>query len=138
MSPDLLFVYGSLRPGFDGEMALWLASVAQSLGTAVAQGTLYRIDYYPGFVPGGEESVVGELFRLPDAGAILAVLDEHEECAAHFPEPREYRRERVQVETVHGLLDAWTYVYARDVAGLERIAGGDFLGSTSCAGAANR
>jgi gamma-glutamylcyclotransferase (GGCT)/AIG2-like uncharacterized protein YtfP len=128
MSPDLLFVYGSLRPGFGGEMALWLSSVAQPLGTAVARGTLYRIDYYPGFVSGGEGAVVGELFRLPDAAAILAVLDEHEECAAHFPEPREYRRERVRVETPDGLLDAWTYVYARDVAGLERIAGGDFLG----------
>jgi gamma-glutamylcyclotransferase (GGCT)/AIG2-like uncharacterized protein YtfP len=70
---------------------------------------------------------VGELFRLPDAAAILAVLDEHEECGAHFPPPQEYRRERVKVETADGVVEAWTYVYARDVTGLERIASGDFL-----------
>jgi gamma-glutamylcyclotransferase (GGCT)/AIG2-like uncharacterized protein YtfP len=127
MSQDLLFVYGSLRPGFGGEMAKWLASVAQAAGAAVARGTLYRIDYYPGFVAGAEGNVVGELFRLPDAAAILAVLDEHEECGAHFPPPQEYRRERVKVETAEGVVEAWTYVYARDVTGLERIASGDFL-----------
>ena len=128
MSQDLLFVYGSLRPGFGGEMAVWLASVAQAAGTAVARGALYKIDYYPGFVPGEDGLVAGELLRLPDAAAILAGLDEHEECAPHFPAPQEYRRERVSVATAQGALDAWTYVYARDVAGQERIASGDFLG----------
>jgi gamma-glutamylcyclotransferase (GGCT)/AIG2-like uncharacterized protein YtfP len=127
MSQPLLFVYGSLRPGFNGETAAWLASVAQLVGAASASGVLYRIDYYPGFVPGPDGIVTGELFRLPDADAILSVLDEHEECATHFPAPHEFRRERIRVGSAAGPADAWTYVYARDVTGLERIASGDFL-----------
>lgn len=108
-------------------MAAWLASVAQHAGVASASGALYRIDYYPGFVPGPDGIVTGDLFLLPDAGAVLSVLDEHEECAAHFPQPHEYRRERISVGTTTGPAEAWTYVYARDVTGLERIASGDFL-----------
>lgn len=127
MSQELLFVYGSLRPGFDGEMARWLASVASCQGAAVANGALYRVDYYPGFVPGWDGIVTGALFLLPDASATLSVLDEHEECAAHFPASHEFRRERIKVRCAAGSTDAWTYVYARDVAGLERIASGDFL-----------
>lgn len=127
MSQPLLFVYGTLRPGFDGEMAIWLASVAQRAGAASAKGALYRIDDYPGFVPGPDGIVTGELFLLPDAAAILSVLDAHEECAAHFPAPHEYRRERIRVHMAAGSADAWTYIYARDITGLERIASGDFL-----------
>ncbi|KFG90219.1 AIG2 family protein [Sphingobium herbicidovorans NBRC 16415] len=128
MTSDLLFVYGTLRPGFGGERAAWLASVARPVDAAMARGALYRVDYYPAFVPQADGLVVGDLFHLPNATAILATLDEYEECAAHFPAPHEYRRERVRVQTTGGGVDAWTYVYARDVAGLERIAGGDFLG----------
>ena len=128
MSEALLFVYGTLRPGYEGEMARWLAGAAQLMGAAVARGALYQVDYYPGFVPGSEGTVAGELFRLPGAAAIWTVLDEHEECAAHFPQPHEYRRERVVVEGPEGAAEAWTYVYACDVTGLERIASGDFLG----------
>ena len=31
------------------------------------------------------------------------------------------------VRSADAPVEAWTYVYARDVAGLERIASGDFL-----------
>lgn len=128
MSGALLFVYGTLRAGFDGPMARWLRGVAPVLGRATARGALYRVDTYPGFVPGDEGVVTGDLFALPDPAALLAQLDEYEECAAHFPEPHEYRRELVTVEGLDRPVEAWTYIYARDVAGLERIAGGDFLG----------
>lgn len=128
MSSALLFVYGSLRPGFDGPMARWLRGVAPLVGRATARGALYRIESYPGFVPSYEGVVTGDLFTLPDPAALLAQLDEYEECAAHFPKPHEYRRALVTVLGADGPVEAWTYIYARDVAGLERIAGGDFLG----------
>jgi len=128
MSDAFLFVYGTLRPGFDGAMALWLRGVAPLIGPATAHGALYRVESYPGFVPGDEGVVAGELFAMPDPVAVLARLDEYEECAAHFPVPHEYRRGLVTVMTDKGPVEAWTYIYARDVAGLARIAGGDFLG----------
>lgn len=127
MSGALLFVYGSLRPGYGGEHAGWLARAARHVGRATVRGALYRIDYYPGLVPGGKGLVAGDLFLMPDPAHVLAVLDEHEECAAHFPQPHEYRRERLMVDAEGGAIEAWAYVYAREAAGLERIGSGDFL-----------
>lgn len=123
----LLFVYGTLRPGFPGPMAAWLASVAGHGGRATARGALYRVDDYPGFVRGEHGHVVGDLILLPDAGALLPLIDAHEECTPDFPPPHEYRRERLTVDGAAGPVEAWTYVYAHPVAGLERIEGGDFL-----------
>lgn len=127
MSASLLFVYGTLRPGFDGPMAGWLRSVARHAGPASAAGLLYHVTDYPGFVPGPDGRVMGDLFLLDDPDAILAVLDEHEECAAHFPEPREYRRERLIVHGPAGSVEAWTYVYAHDTVGLALVEEGDYL-----------
>jgi gamma-glutamylcyclotransferase (GGCT)/AIG2-like uncharacterized protein YtfP len=117
-------------------MSAWLAHSARHVGPASAIGTLYRVADYPGFVaePGG--TVTGDLFALADPQAVLAVLDEHEECSARFPEPHEYRRERITVMGETGPCEAWTYVYAREIAGLARIGNGDFLGRTPCAGPA--
>ncbi|WP_176591992.1 gamma-glutamylcyclotransferase family protein [Sphingobium sp. EM0848] len=127
MSEPLLFVYGTLRPGFDGPVAGWLKQAARHVGGAVALGTLYQVADYPAFVPGGNGDVLGDLFALPDAAAILAVLDEHEECTDRFPQPHEYRRERLTVLGADGPVEAWTYVYGWDIDGLTRIESGDFL-----------
>lgn len=129
MSGDYLFVYGTLRPAFDGPMAAWLRDAARPIGPAWIAGALYRVADYPGFVPGADLGgrVAGDLFALPDPDRLLAILDAHEECSDAFPEPREYRRERLAVETADGPVLAWTYVYARDTTGLTRIESDDFL-----------
>ena len=127
MAEVFLFVYGTLRAGFDGPMARRLGARARRTGPARARGALYRITDYPALAPGDAGWVTGDLFALADAAATLAWLDDYEECAPHFPEPHEYRRVRLAVEGPDGPVEAWAYVYARDVAGLERIVGGDFL-----------
>ncbi len=126
----LLFVYGTLRPGFDGPMAQWLWGAARHLGPATAAGALYRIADYPGFVPGGKGVVTGDLFALPDAeaDAVLHMLDNYEECSPDFLPPHEYRRERLTVHMAGRAVEAWVYVYARPVDGLERIEGGNMPG----------
>lgn len=123
-----LLVYGTLRPGFDGPMARWLHAAALPLGPATVSGALYHVADYPGFVPGPMGMVHGDLFALPDPDAMLARLDEYEECAGHYPEPHEYRRELMRVDGADGPVDAWVYIYMRPVAGLAMIEGGDFLG----------
>lgn len=127
MTDDLLFVYGTLRKGCPHPRALRLAAEAAYVGAASASGHLYRVADYPGFVPGSEGLVRGDLFRLVHAQATLAWLDDYEECASHFPPPQEYRRERLTVDGPHGEVEAWTYVYALPVGNLEPIDGGDFL-----------
>jgi len=127
LSEPLLFVYGTLRPGFDDPMADWLGKVARRAGRAVAQGRLYRVASYPAFVPGGSDVVSGDLLALDDPAATLAVLDDYEECTGRFPEPHEYRRERLTVWGEKGPVEAWIYIYNRNVGALTRIESGDFL-----------
>jgi len=127
LNETLLFVYGTLRPGCDDPMARWLRNAARHVGPAIAQGLLYRVGTYPGFVPDGSGVVTGDLFALSDPEPVLAVLDDYEECAAHFPPPHEYRRERLTVRCEHGQVEAWTYIYMPDSRGLKRIKSGDFL-----------
>ena len=103
---DLLFVYGSLRKGAAFEKADLLAGRAAYRGPAVATGHLYRIDWYPGFVPGTEGRVIGDLFALRDA-ALLVALDAYEGCAPADPAPQEYRRDRITVQGDSGPILAW-------------------------------
>jgi gamma-glutamylcyclotransferase (GGCT)/AIG2-like uncharacterized protein YtfP len=133
-APVSLFVYGTLRAAFSGQMALWLRRTATLVGPATIDGRLYQVADYPGLVPGVGGLVHGDLFTLTDAVATLAVLDDYEECAAHHPPPQEYRRERRVVESGAGPVEAWVYAYALDTTGLALIDGGDFLACARHAG----
>lgn len=109
-------------------MALRLAEAACWHGRATVRGHLYRVADYPGLVADADAPpVIGDLFLPHDAEALLAEMDGYEECSDAFPRPHEYRRERMIVEGVGGPVEAWVYVYAWPVEGLERIEGGDFL-----------
>ena len=126
---DLLFVYGSLRRAADFPEARLLAEAGVYRGPARAQGRLYRIDWYPGFVPSADplQWVVGDLFALED-GPLLAMLDGYEGCGPDDPEPHEFRRARIIVEAPGGTIQAWAYLYAGPIDASRWIPGGDFLG----------
>ncbi|MEJ7925354.1 gamma-glutamylcyclotransferase family protein [Sphingobium sp. AN641] len=127
-APDLLFVYGTLRAGYDDPMAAWLHAAGRLAGRGRARGSLYRVDDYPGMVADDGGWVIGDIVVLDDPAAALAILDEHEQCSESWPEPREYRRERIMVVSdKHDPIEAWTYIYAHDARALERIGSGDFL-----------
>lgn len=108
-------------------MARWLAARSRFIGSATAVGRLYRVADYPGFAPGGEGRVVGDLLALVDGAATLAALDDYEECSDRFPDPHEYRRERIMVDGPDGAVMAWTYLYAWSTEGLALIEHGDFM-----------
>src|SRR3546814_9316943 len=125
MPAQLLFVYGTLRPAFGRPMALWFGTVARHKGKGSAKGALYRIADYPGFVPGPNGVVAGDVFELPDPTPVLAKLDIYEECSPDFPPPHEYRREMLAVDMPDGPVQAWVYVYARPTDGQERLENGN-------------
>jgi len=133
-TPALLFVYGTLRRGCDTEMAQRLASESRLLGPALLRGHLYRIENpgglpYPGFIPDETGTpVIGDLLALPDSKTTLRWLDAYEEAGPAFPEPQEYRRERLCVETATGTREAWVYVYGWPATRKNRSNGGDWLG----------
>ncbi|CAN5422600.1 gamma-glutamylcyclotransferase [soil metagenome] len=125
---SMLFVYGTLRRDSDAPMARLLWSRSQWIGAAQANGRLYRLDGYPGFVPDPRgRPVLGDVFALDEPEATLLQLDDYEECTARFAQPHEYRREIITVRIDSQDVAAWAYVYAWPVDETRIIATGDYL-----------
>lgn len=125
----MLFVYGTLRGAVGHPMHELLDRHASRVAGGRLQARLYAVDGYPGAVLSNAsgDQVTGELLRIDD-DALLARLDDYEECSARFPEPHEYRRERVTIRTDSGeAITAWTYLYNRGTASLAPIPSGDYL-----------
>ncbi len=110
---DLLFVYGTLRSEFDNPYARLLQSQGELMGKATVRGAIYRVEFYPAYKEEPGE-VHGEVYRLNDAEATLAALDDYE--GEGF--------ERVKVETSRG--EAWIYRYRGEPSAQARIESGDF------------
>ena len=135
MTPDHLFVFGTLLSGYDHPMARRLSSEAELIGPACCNGLLYLVKHYPGMVlsTNPQDQVFGELYRMHDSEALLRVLDKYEGCGPGAAEPTEYVRQLVTVALVGGAplqatgVQAWTYTYNWPVAHLPRIASGRFL-----------
>lgn len=123
-APPRLFVYGSLRAGQQNPMAALLHGHARHLGAGTVRARLYVVSWYSGMVPGeaAGDVVHGDVFELaPEtAGRVLAELDAYEGDAFA----------RAPVEVALGgetRVAAFAYLYAGSVAGLARVAHGDWL-----------
>ena len=131
-NPTALFVYGTLRRGFDNPFARRLRREAEFLSTATLPGAfLVDIGAYPGMLRGNDtaHAVIGDLFRLPDnPSPLLAALDAYEGCSGDPSRPGEYVRETAHVLPDHApALTAWIYLFHRDPTGLPVVPNGDYL-----------
>lgn len=127
---DLLFVYGTLMSHTGTPKARQLMAEADSLGPATIAGRLYRIDWYPGLVP-GDGRVHGELVRLRDPAASLVWLDAYEGIVpGDIAQNRnEYERVRRPVTLANGdSMQAWVYLYVRDLGASQPVADGRWPG----------
>lgn len=124
---QLLFVYGTLRPGFDHPMARVLAQRGRLLGRARAAARLYNLGRYPGILePQGEDDWVhGEVYELRDDGT-LEEMDRYENAESPLPAFFERRLEPVIMEGGEKR-DAWLYWFRGAVDEERRISGGDWL-----------
>lgn len=93
-TPDLLFVYGSLRSGGTVPMARELAQSATLLGPARMAGRVVDLGPYTGLIAAVSEAdwVEGEVWRLHDPADLLPRLDDYEGCGPNDPEPHEFVR----------------------------------------------
>ena len=123
-----LFVYGTLARNARHEMHQYLVRHADYAGHAVFNGQLFQVGHYPGAVPSSnpEDKVFGELYRVSDPGDLFAALDDYEGCGPHDPAPTEYVRRTMPVSQDGVELQAWIYLFDRDVTGLPRIMSGHF------------
>ncbi|RJF94106.1 gamma-glutamylcyclotransferase family protein [Sphingomonas cavernae] len=136
--PGLLFVYGTLRRGSAHAMAARLARDVQWIGPATTRGHLFRVDWYPALAPSaGGGTVLGDLVRLLNPVASMAWLDVYEDCGVDDPLPHEYGRAWISVTCAGVVREAQAYVWNRPLDGLDRIEGGDWLGSPGVPGVDN-
>lgn len=124
-----LFVYGSLRSGFQHPAYSYISRYFTLEGEAKVRARLYDMGDYPAAVPAdGDVFVVGELYRINHPDELpwaLAQLDDYEGVHAE-PEPL-YRREKADVITATGNITAWIYWYNGDTSGKPVVESGDVL-----------
>jgi len=121
--PEHIFVYGSLRAGYDHPMARHLESQARLIGEARVPGLLYDMGWYPAafFDATASGTIVGDVFALkPDKGLIVA-LDYYEDGGPDF-----MRAPLSVALSGGGQLIAWAYGVSAPLDA-PVIPGGDFL-----------
>lgn len=126
-----LFVYGSLRSGFNHPAYAYISNHFTLVGSAKVKGKLYDLGAYPAALPTEEEYFIqGELYQLKEEqefGWAIAQVDDYEGVN---PEPGEkplYSRQLTQVFIGSRVIQAWIYWYTQDIEGKPIIASGDVL-----------
>jgi len=130
LTPEIMFVYGTLRKDTVSPMAHIIDDYCELIGEAYIHGSLYDLGRYPGVLVGAEHQakVYGQLFRLKDQTKVLTEFDYYEECSDDFPKPHLYIRQAVDVYGDEAApRQGWVYVYNRSVENASLIPGGDYL-----------
>lgn len=133
--PQHLFVYGTLRSGFDNPFAEFLRQRGQYVGEATFPGLLLDLALsdasgYPGAVyqPDSTTRVVGTVYDISrQKQAILTHLDEYEGIGDAFDQPNEYVRAVIPVHCNEILINCWVYLYNHPTNGKPVITSGDYL-----------
>ncbi|MFQ5934944.1 MAG: gamma-glutamylcyclotransferase [Acidiferrobacterales bacterium] len=110
---QLVFVYGTLRPG---ERYHYMLTESEYLGRhrTHPRYTMLDLGAFPGIIDGGCTAIVGDVFAVDPR--TLTRLDEFEDY------PREYARDRIA--TAYG--EAWIYLYRPRPARARVITSGDW------------
>jgi len=126
-----LFVYGSLRSGFNHPAYAYISNHFELVGSARVKGKLYDLGSYPAALPTNEESyIVGELYRLKESMEFSWAIAQVDDYEGVHPEPGEtahYVRKITEVFIEDRTTSAWIYWYNNDVSGKPQIASGDVL-----------
>jgi gamma-glutamylcyclotransferase (GGCT)/AIG2-like uncharacterized protein YtfP len=120
---DRIFFYGSLRPPYDTQRRIGIASMVRHLGRAEVRGTLHDLGAYPALAVGAGV-VVGDLYEVVGAG-LADVLDPFEGFDPANPGASLYVRERIVLAAPEGV--AWVYRYRGLLDPPTAIVGGDWV-----------
>ncbi|MEJ6723953.1 MAG: gamma-glutamylcyclotransferase family protein [Akkermansiaceae bacterium] len=120
--PDLIFVYGALRKGASND---WRMKDARWLGPAKVEGTLLKIDWYPGLVLGLGGWVKGEVYEI--GAELLKELDEFEGIGLEDERNGEYHRVKREVLLDGSPTEVWIYEWLKGLEGFEVVSSGDWL-----------
>lgn len=125
---DLVFFYGTLMTGFDRRGRAGIDELLVRLGRGFIAAALFDLGIYPAAVPAREGRVWGEVHRMRDPAAVLAVLDPIEGFSAREPDTSLYTRDETTVTLETGdAVRAWAYFYNAPLGKAARIESGDYL-----------
>jgi gamma-glutamylcyclotransferase (GGCT)/AIG2-like uncharacterized protein YtfP len=128
MTTDLVFFYGTLMSGFERPGRARVDANLTPVGRGWIGATLFDLGIYPAAIPATDRSVSGEVYRMADADAVLAVLDEIEGYRPGQPDASLYTRLDAAVTLEDGRVEtAWVYFYNAPLGRAQRIESGDYL-----------
>ena len=123
-----LFVYGTLLDR-QNEFGDYLNAKCSFYADGKFKGRLYDIGEYPGAVPvaDGSDYVYGKIFLVNDPDSVMKRLDDYEGFGANQPQPNEFTRQLVVIETTDETVGCWMYLYNLPVDKVFRITSGNYL-----------
>jgi len=126
-----VFVYGSLRKGFQSSAYEYISRYFNFFGEATVKGRLFDLGEYPAGIPVQDEVFIkGELYIVKNENEFswaIAQLDDYEGVLAEPHEQPLYRREIADTFINDAIVPAWIYWYSGDVGGKPEISSGDIL-----------
>lgn len=128
---NTIFVYGSLRSGFQSEAYQYISQYFYLLGNAKVKGMLYDMGRYPVAVATENDCfIIGELYKIINDEQLnwaLEQLDDYEGLNVEAHENALYKRELATVFMGYETVQAWVYWFTGLVEGKPIIANGDML-----------
>jgi len=102
---EFLFVYGSLKKGFDNHSLLTKSTKRLGKASTVGKFAMFEDSFgnYPYLVTKPINKIEGELYQI-NRKELLAEIDEFEGA------PDYYQRKKIKVKTHHGINVAYTYI----------------------------
>lgn len=126
-----LFVYGSLRSGFNNPAYGYISKYFTLIGEAYIKGNLYQLPDFPVAVPSEDDSLIkGELYSIKVASECswaFAQLDDYEGVQAEEGEHPLYKRVLTTVLLNDKEEKAWVYWYNGSIENGTRIEESDLL-----------
>jgi len=126
-----LFVYGSLRSGFNSPAYEYVSRYFSLVSEAKVKGRIYDMGTYAAGLPAADEAyITGELYHIKNPNEFswaIGQLDDYEGIGAEADEIDLFRRDSAEVITPGGSTLAWIYWYNGDVSGRPVIASGDMI-----------
>jgi gamma-glutamylcyclotransferase (GGCT)/AIG2-like uncharacterized protein YtfP len=126
-----VFVYGSLRRGFQGTAYEYISRYFNFFGEAKVKGRLFDLGEYPGAVPTQDDLFIrGELYIVKNENEFswaIAQLDDYEGVLVEPNEKPMYRREIADIYVNDAIVPAWIYWYNGNVNDKPVISSGDIL-----------
>jgi gamma-glutamylcyclotransferase (GGCT)/AIG2-like uncharacterized protein YtfP len=126
-----LFVYGSLRKGFQSEAYQYISTYFELVGTAKTKGFLIDMGDYPAGIPTDSENyIIGELYKLKNENEFnwaFAQIDDYEGVIVEANEVPGYERIITKVVQEEATVSAWVYWSTAAVNGKPVITSGDIM-----------